>query len=194
MDGDVAVRVEWSTVNYKDGLAITGKAPVVRRFPMIPGVDFAGTVEASTHPDWKPGDRVILNGWGLGETHLGAYGEKARVQGDWLVRLPAGMSARDAMAIGTAGYTALLAVMELERHGVTPMSGPVVVTGAAGGVGSVAVAILRHRGFQVTASTGRPQEADYLKGLGATEIIERTELAGGRAPRPQAAGAGGGAG
>ena len=178
MDGDVTVRVEWSTLNYKDGLAVTGKAPVVRRFPMIPGIDLAGTVETSTHPEWKAGDQVILNGWGLGETHLGAYGEKARVKGNWLVPLPAGMGARDAMAIGTAGYTAMLAVMELERHGVTPMSGPVVVTGAAGGVGSVAVAILCHRGFQVTASTGRPQEADYLKGLGATEIIERKELAG----------------
>jgi len=178
MDGDVTVRVEWSTVNYKDGLAITGKAPVVRRFPMIPGIDFAGTVESSTHPDWKSGDKVILNGWGCGETHLGAYGEKARVKGNWLVRLPSGMSARDAMAIGTAGYTAMLAVMALERHGVTPGSGPVVVTGAAGGVGSVAVAILSQRGFQVTASTGRPAEADYLRKLGASEIIERKELAG----------------
>jgi acrylyl-CoA reductase (NADPH) len=184
MDGDVAVRVEWSTVNYKDGLAITGKAPVVRRFPMIPGVDFAGTVEASTHPDWKPGDRVILNGWGLGETHLGAYGEKARVQGDWLVRLPAGMSARDAMAIGTAGYTAMLAVMALEHHGLKPAGGQVVVTGAAGGVGSVAVAILAKLGYQVTASTGRPEEADYLKRLGAAEIIDRKDLAG--TPRPLA--------
>jgi len=178
MDGDVTVRLEWSTLNYKDGLAITGKAPVVRRFPMIPGIDLAGTVETSTHPEWKAGDKVILNGWGLGETHLGAYAEKARVKGDWLVRLPASMSARDAMAIGTAGYTAMLAVMALERHDLTPMSGPVVVTGAAGGVGSVAIAILRHRGFQVTASTGRPEQADYLKGLGASEIIERKELAG----------------
>jgi acrylyl-CoA reductase (NADPH) len=178
MEGDVTVRVEWSTLNYKDGLAITGKAPVVRRFPMIPGIDFAGTVESSSHPDWKAGDKVILNGWGCGETHLGAYGEKARVKGDWLVRLPAGMSARDAMAIGTAGYTAMLAVMALERHGLTPASGPVVVTGAAGGVGSVAVAILARRGFQVTASTGRPAEAGYLKKLGASEIIERQELAG----------------
>src|SRR5580700_2923268 len=159
MDGDVTVRPEWSTVNYKDGLAITGKAPVVRRFPMIPGVDFAGTVEASTHPDWKPGDQVILNGWGVGETHIGAYGAKARVKGDWLVRLPAGMSARDAMAIGTAGYTAMLAVMALEHHGLKPASGPVVVTGAAGGVGSVAVAILAGLGFQVTAATGRTEEA-----------------------------------
>jgi acrylyl-CoA reductase (NADPH) len=184
MDGDVTVRVEWSTVNYKDGLAITGKAPVVRRFPMIPGIDFAGTVAASTHPDWKPGDQVILNGWGLGETHLGAYGAKARVKGDWLARLPAGMSARDAMAIGTAGYTAMLAVMALEHHGLKPASGPVVVTGAAGGVGSVAVAILAKLGFQVVASTGRPEEADYLKRLGAAEIIDRKELAG--APRPLA--------
>jgi len=177
MEGDVTVRVEWSTLNYKDGLAITGKAPVVRRFPMIPGIDLAGTVETSNHPDWKSGDKVILNGWGLGETHLGAYGEKARVKGNWLVQLPSRMSAHDAMAIGTAGYTAMLSVMALEGHGLTPMSGPVVVTGAAGGVGSVAVAILSHRGFQVTASTGRPQEGDYLKGLGASEIIERKELA-----------------
>jgi acrylyl-CoA reductase (NADPH) len=184
MDGDVTVRVEWSTVNYKDGLAVTGKAPVVRRFPMIPGIDFAGTVEASTHPDWKPGDHVILNGWGLGETHLGAYGAKARVKGDWLVRLPSGMSARDAMAIGTAGYTAMLAVMALEHQGLKPASGPVVVTGAAGGVGSVAIAILAKLDFQVTASTGRTEEADYLKRLGAAEIIDRRELAG--APRPLA--------
>jgi acrylyl-CoA reductase (NADPH) len=178
MDGDVTVAVEWSTLNYKDGLAITGKAPVVRRFPMIPGVDLAGTVEASSHPGWKPGDQVILNGWGVGETHLGAYAQKARVKGDWLVRLPATMSARDAMAIGTAGYTAMLAVLGLERHGVTPASGPVLVTGAAGGVGSVAVAILAKLGFTVAASTGRPQEADYLKRLGAGEIIDRKELSG----------------
>jgi acrylyl-CoA reductase (NADPH) len=145
---------------------------------MIPGIDFAGTVESSTHPDWKPGDKVILNGWGCGETHLGAYGEKARVKGNWLVRLPPGMAARDAMAIGTAGYTAMLAVLALEHHGLTPANGPVVVTGAAGGVGSVAVAILAKRGFQVTASTGRPEEADYLRKLGASEIIERKELAG----------------
>ena len=178
MDGDVTVRVEWSTVNYKDGLALTGKSPVVRRFPMIPGIDFAGTVVASTHPDWKPGDKVILNGWGLGETHLGAYAETARVKGDWLVRLPASMSTRDAMAIGTAGYTAMLAVMALERHGLTPANGPLVVTGAAGGVGSVAVALLAKLGFAVTASTGRPEEADYLKRLGAADIIERKDLAG----------------
>jgi acrylyl-CoA reductase (NADPH) len=178
MEGDVTVRVEWSTVNYKDGLALTGKAPVVRRFPMIPGVDLAGTVETSTHADWKAGDKVILNGWGLGESHLGAYAQKARVKGGWLVPLPHSMSTRDAMAIGTAGYTAMLAVMALERHGLTPASGPVVVTGAAGGVGSVAVALLAKFGFAVTASTGRPEEADYLKRLGAAEIIERKELTG----------------
>jgi acrylyl-CoA reductase (NADPH) len=178
MDGDVTVKVETSTINYKDGLAIIGKAPVVRRFPMIAGVDFAGTVEQSSHPDWKPGDKVICNGWGLGETHLGAYAQKARVKGDWLVRLPATMSARDAMAIGTAGYTAMLAVMALEQAGVTPDKGPVIVTGAAGGVGSVAVALLSKLGYQVAASTGRPQEADYLKGLGASEIIDRKDLSG----------------
>jgi acrylyl-CoA reductase (NADPH) len=182
MDGDVTVRVEWSTVNYKDGLALTGKAPVVRRFPMIPGIDFAGTVESSSHPQWKPGDRVILNGWGAGETHLGGYAEKARVKGDWLVPLPARNSARGAMAIGTAGYTAMLAVMALERHGVTPRQGAVIVTGAAGGVGSVAVSLLAKLGFAVIASTGRPAEADYLKSLGAQEIIERKELAGASRP------------
>ena len=184
MEGDVTVRVEWSTVNYKDGLAITGKAPVVRRFPMIAGVDFAGTVESSSHPAWKAGDKVILNGWGLGETHLGAYAQKARVKGDWLVRLPATMAPRDAMAIGTAGYTAMLAVMALERSGLTPARGPVVVTGAAGGVGSVAIALLAKLGYAVTASTGRLDEAAYLKGLGAAEVIERKELSG--PPRPLA--------
>src|ERR671938_1544081 len=142
MDGDVTVRVEWSTLNYKDGLALTGKAPIVRRFPMIPGIDFAGVVENSTSPGWKPGDRVILNGWGLGETHLGGYGQKARVKAEWLVPLPDGMSGREAMAIGTAGYTAMLAVLALERHGIAPAHGPIVVTGAAGGVGSVAIALL----------------------------------------------------
>jgi acrylyl-CoA reductase (NADPH) len=184
MEGDVTVAVEWSTVNYKDGLALTGKAPVVRRFPMIGGVDLAGTVETSTHLGWKAGNKVIVNGWGLGETHLGAYAGKARVKGDWLVPLPAGMSTRDAMAIGTAGYTAMLAVMALERHGVTPAGGPVLVTGAAGGVGSVAIAILSRLGFQVAASTGRPHEADYLRRLGASEIVERKELSG--PPRPLA--------
>jgi acrylyl-CoA reductase (NADPH) len=182
MEGDVTIRVEWSTVNYKDGLAITGKAPVVRRFPMIPGIDLAGSVESSSDPRWKPGDRVILNGWGLGETHLGGYAEKARVKADWLVPLPARNSARGAMAIGTAGYTAMLAVMALERYGLTPRQGPVIVTGAAGGVGSVAVAILAKLGFEVIASTGRPAEADYLRALGASEIIERKELAGAAKP------------
>lgn len=178
MEGDVTVAVEYSTLNYKDGLAITGKAPVVRRFPMIAGVDFAGTVESSSHPDWKKGDKVILNGWGLGETHLGAYAAKARVKGDWLVRLPGSMSAREAMAIGTAGYTAMLSVMALERHGLTPDAGPVAVTGAAGGVGSVAIALLAKRGFSVSAVTGRAQEGDYLKSLGASEIVARADLAG----------------
>jgi acrylyl-CoA reductase (NADPH) len=182
MEGDVTVAVEYSTLNYKDGLALTGKAPVVRRFPMIAGVDFAGTVASSSHPAWRAGDKVILNGWGLGETHLGAYAGKARVKGDWLVRLPPSMSARDAMAIGTAGYTAMLAVMALERGGVTPAGGPVIVTGAAGGVGSVAIALLAKLGYAVIASTGRPDEAEYLKGLGAAEIIERKELT--VAPRP----------
>ena len=178
MDGEVTVRVEWSTVNYKDGLAVTGKAPVVRRFPMIAGVDFAGTVDSSTHPSWKAGDQVILNGWGLGETHLGAYAEKARVKGDWLVRRPARISAREAMAIGTAGYTAMLAVMALERAGTDPSRGPVIVTGAAGGVGSVAVALLAKLGYAVAASTGRPEESAYLKELGAGEIVNRNELTG----------------
>jgi acrylyl-CoA reductase (NADPH) len=176
MDGDVTVRVEWSTLNYKDGLALTGKAPVVRRFPMIAGIDFAGTVEQSSHPKWKAGDRVISTGWGLSETHLGAYAEKARVKGDWLVRLPEGMSAREAMAIGTAGFTAMLAVLALEKQGISPSSGPVVVTGAAGGVGSVAIAILAKLGHHVIASTGRLSEGPYLKSLGAAEVIDRNEL------------------
>ncbi|WP_298112182.1 MDR family oxidoreductase [Bradyrhizobium sp.] len=191
MEGDVTVRVEWSTLNYKDGLAVTGSAPVVRRFPMIAGIDFAGTVEQSSHPRWKAGDRVICNGWGLGETHLGAYAEKARVKGDWLVRLPDNISARSAMAIGTAGYTAMLAVLALEQHGLTPASGPVVVTGAAGGVGSVATAILAKLGYHVIASTGRPAEAGYLKGLGAAEVIERNELSGPAKPLARERWAGG---
>ena len=191
MDGDVTVRVEWSTLNYKDGLAVTGKAPVVRRFPMIAGIDFAGTVEQSSHPAWKAGDKVICNGWGMGETHLGAYAEKARVKGDWLVRLPDGMSARDAMAIGTAGYTAMLAVLALERHGLTPKDGPMVVTGAAGGVGSVAIAVLSKLGYHVIASTGRAAEADYLRGLGASEIIDRNELSGAAKPLAKERWAGG---
>jgi acrylyl-CoA reductase (NADPH) len=176
MEGDVTLRPDWSTVNYKDGLAVTGRGPVVRRFPMIAGIDAAATVEASSHPAWKPGDQVILNGWGCGETHLGMYAEKARVRGDWLVALPAGLSGRDAMAIGTAGYTAMLCVIALERAGVTPGSS-VVVTGAAGGVGSVAVALLSKLGDVVTASTGRPDESGYLKDLGAAEVIARADLA-----------------
>jgi acrylyl-CoA reductase (NADPH) len=178
MDGDVTVRVSHSTLNYKDGLALTGQAPVVRRFPMIPGIDLAGTVEASSHPAFKPGDAVVLNGWGVGETHLGAYAERARLKGDWLIALPPGLSPAQAMAIGTAGYTAMLSVMALERHGLAPDRGPAVVTGAAGGVGSVAVTLLAKAGWHVIASTGRPAEADYLKGLGAAEIIDRAELSG----------------
>ncbi|TYO63066.1 oxidoreductase [Bradyrhizobium hipponense] len=182
MDGDVTVRVEWSTLNYKDGLALTGKAPVVRRFPMIAGIDFAGTVEQSSHPQWKAGDKVVCTGWGMGETHLGAYAEKARVKGDWLVALPQGLSARDAMAIGTAGFTAMLSVLALEKHGLSPKSGPVVVTGAAGGVGSVATAVLSKLGYHVIASTGRASESDYLKGIGAAEVIDRNELSGAAKP------------
>lgn len=176
MDGDVTVAVEATTVNYKDGLAITGKAPVVRRFPMIPGVDLAGTVLSSDHPDWHPGDKVVLNGWGVGETHYGAYAGRARINGDWLVPLPDGLTPQQAMAVGTAGYTAMLCVMALERHGITPERGPVIVTGAAGGVGSVALAILSKLGYHVVASTGRASEEAYLKGLGASEIIDRREL------------------
>jgi len=176
MEGDVTVAVEATTVNYKDGLAITGKAPVVRRWPLVPGIDFAGTVTASTHADWRKGDKVILNGWGVGETHYGAYAGRARVKGDWLVPLPDGMSAHDAMAVGTAGYTAMLSVMALERHGIVPDRGPVVVTGAAGGVGSVAVSILSSLGYHVIASTGRNAESPYLIDLGAAEVISREEL------------------
>jgi acrylyl-CoA reductase (NADPH) len=191
MEGDVTVRVEWSTLNYKDGLAVTGKAPVVRRFPMIAGIDFAGTVEQSSHPTWKAGDKVVCNGWGMGETHLGAYAEKARVKGDWLVRLPDGLSTREAMAIGTAGYTAMLSVLALEHHGLSPQSGPIVVTGAAGGVGSVATAVLSRLGYHVIASTGRMSEADYLKGLGAAEVIDRNELSGPAKPLAKERWAGG---
>jgi acrylyl-CoA reductase (NADPH) len=191
MDGDVTVRVEWSTLNYKDGLALTGKAPVVRRFPMIAGIDFAGIVEQSAHPQWKAGDKVVCTGWGLGETHLGAYAEKARVKGDWLVALPQGLSARDAMAIGTAGFTAMLSVLALEKHGLSPKSGPIVVTGAAGGVGSVATAVLSKLGYHVIASTGRAAEADYLKEIGAAEIIDRNELSGAAKPLAKERWAGG---
>ena len=182
MEGDVVVRVSHSTINYKDGLAITGKAPVIRRWPMIPGIDFAGVVETSSHGDFKAGDEVILNGWGVGEAHYGGYAQMARVKGDWLVGKPTRFTAAQTMAIGTAGYTAMLCVLALERHGVTPKSGPVLVTGAAGGVGSVAIALLAKLGYQVTASTGRMAETDYLKGLGAAEVIDRAELAG--KPRP----------
>jgi acrylyl-CoA reductase (NADPH) len=191
MEGDVTIRIEWSTLNYKDGLAVTGKAPVVRRFPMIAGIDFAGTVEQSSHPQWKAGDKVICNGWGMGETHLGAYAEKARVKGDWLVRLPEGMSTREAMAIGTAGYTAMLSVLALEKHGLTPKHGPIVVTGAAGGVGSVATAVLSKLGYHVIASTGRVSETDYLKSLGAAEVIDRSELSGAAKPLAKERWAGG---
>jgi acrylyl-CoA reductase (NADPH) len=191
MEGDVTVRVEYSALNYKDGLAVTGKAPVVRRFPMIAGIDLAGTVAQSQHPQWKAGDKVICTGWGMGETHLGAYAEKARVKGDWLVRLPESMSTRDAMAIGTAGFTAMLAVLALEKQGVSPNSGPVVVTGAAGGVGSVATAVLSKLGYHVIASTGRPAEAAYLKSLGAAEVIDRNELSGPAKPLAKERWAGG---
>jgi acrylyl-CoA reductase (NADPH) len=175
-EGDVTVKVEWSTLNYKDGLAITGKSPVVRRFPMVPGIDFAGRVVQSSTPVWKVGDEVILNGWGVGETHWGGLAQFARVKGDWLVPLPTGLTTRQAMEIGTAGYTAMLCVLALERHGVKPGDGEILVTGASGGVGSVAIALLSKLGFTVVASTGRTNEADYLKALGATSVIERTEL------------------
>lgn len=177
MEGDVTVRVSHSTINYKDGLAITGKAPVVRRWPMIPGIDFAGDVVSSTNPAFKAGDAVVLNGWGVGETHLGGYAQLARVKADWLVPRPAAFTPAQTMAIGTAGYTAMLCVMALERNGITPDRGPVLVTGAAGGVGSVAVALLAKLGYTVVASTGRASEAEYLKGLGASEIIDRAEFA-----------------
>jgi len=175
-EGNVTVKVAASTLNYKDALAITGKSPVVRKFPMVPGIDLAGTVEASSHPDWQPGDRVVLNGWGVGETHWGGLAERARLNGDWLVPLPPAFTPEQAMAIGTAGYTAMLCVLALERHGVQPGHGEIVVTGAAGGVGSVAVALLAKLGYTVAAVTGRPAEADYLKSLGAATVLERGEF------------------
>ncbi|WP_061238792.1 MDR family oxidoreductase [Ectopseudomonas composti] len=175
-EGDVTVRVECSTLNYKDGLAISGRSPVVRRFPMVPGIDLAGVVEASDHAQYKVGDRVLLNGWGVGEKHWGGLAQKARLKGDWLIPLPDQLSARQAMAIGTAGYTAMLSLIALERHGLSPESGEVLVTGANGGVGSFAIALLAKLGYSVTASTGRPAEADYLKRLGAKTIIDRAEL------------------
>jgi acrylyl-CoA reductase (NADPH) len=176
-EGNVTVRISHSTLNYKDGLAITGKSPVVRKFPMVPGIDFVGVVEDSSHPDYRSGDAVVLNGWGVGETHWGGLAQRARVQGDWLVPLPAAFTPAQAMAIGTAGYTAMLCVMALERHGVTPDQGEVLVTGAAGGVGSVAVALLARLGYQVAAVTGRPHEAAYLQSLGAATVLERAEFA-----------------
>lgn len=176
--GDVAVEIAYSTLNYKDGLAITGTAPVIRSFPMVPGIDFSGIVRDSQHPDYAVGDRVVLNGWGVGEKHWGGLAERAHVPGDWLVPLPDGISLRQAMAIGTAGYTAMLCVMALEAHGVTPERGEVVVTGASGGVGSVAIALLAAKGYQVAAVTGRAQEAKYLTSLGAHTIVDREELTG----------------
>jgi acrylyl-CoA reductase (NADPH) len=173
-EGDVTVQVSHSTLNYKDGLAITGRGPVVRKFPMVPGIDLVGTVEASSHPDCKVGDKVVLNGWGVGENHWGGLAQKARLKGEWLVPLPEAFSPQQAMAIGTAGYTAMLCVMALERHGVTPEKGEILVTGAAGGVGSVAVAILSKLGYTVVGVTGRPEERDFLMGLGASDIMERS--------------------
>jgi acrylyl-CoA reductase (NADPH) len=175
-DGDVTVRVEYSTINYKDALAITGKSPVVRKWPMVPGIDGAGEVIASSHPDWKTGDPFILNGWGVGESHMGCLAQRARLKGDWLIPRLRGMSARTAMAIGTAGYTAMLSAMALQQQGVSKDSGDILVTGASGGVGSVAIAILSGWGYRVIASTGKLAEADYLKALGAAEVIDRAEL------------------
>jgi acrylyl-CoA reductase (NADPH) len=174
--GDVLVRVQYSTLNYKDGLAITGKGPVVRNFPMVPGIDFAGEVLESTSPEFKVGDGVLLNGWGVGEGHWGGLAQQARVKADWLIPLPKGFTAKQALAIGTAGYTAMLCVMALQKHGVKPADGEVLVTGAAGGVGSFAIALLSKLGFTVVASSGRPQEAEYLRSLGAAEVIDRSSL------------------
>lgn len=178
MDGDVTIDVAHSSVNYKDGLAITGKGPIIRRWPLVPGIDLAGTVRSSSHPKWKKGDKVVLGGWGVGEGHFGGYAEVARVNGDWLVPLPDGFSTADAMAIGVAGYTAMLCVMALEEQGVKPSQGEILVTGAAGGVGSTAIAILAKLGFTVVAATGRPEEEAFLKSLGAASIIDRKELSG----------------
>jgi len=175
-EGDVTVAVEYSTINYKDGLAITGKSPVVRKWPMVPGIDGAGTVIASSNPNWKVGDHFLLNGWGVGEGHMGCLAERAKLKGDWLIPMPHGMTSRTAMAIGTAGYTAMLCAMALAENGVKPEHGEVLVTGASGGVGSVAVAVLAARGYRVVASTGKTAEADYLKSLGATDVMDRAEL------------------
>ena len=171
-EGDVTVQVDYSTLNYKDGLAITGKSPVVRKFPLTPGIDLSGTVTESQHPLFKTGDQVVLNGWGVGESHSGGLAQKARLKGDWLVKLPAAFTPRQAMAIGTAGYTAMLCVMALQKHGVTPDKGDILVTGAGGGVGSVAIALLAKLGYRVVASTGRLQEADYLRQLGAADVVD----------------------
>lgn len=176
--GDVLVDVAFSTLNYKDALAITGTAPIVRQYPLTPGIDFSGVVAESAHPDFKKGDKVVLNGWGVGEKHSGGLAERARVKGDWLVPLPQGLSMREAMVIGTAGYTAMLCVLALETNGITPDQGEIVVTGAAGGVGSVAVALLSAKGYDIAAVTGRDAEADYLKSLGAASIVSRSELEG----------------
>lgn len=175
-EGDVTVDVEYSTLNYKEGLAITGKSPVVRKFPMVPGIDLAGTVSASSHAEWKVGDKVVLNGWGVGESHWGGLAQKARLNGNWLVPLPKNFNSRQAMSIGTAGYTAALCVDALIAHGVKPEQGEILVTGSTGGVGSVAIALLSKLGFNVVAATGKASEADYLKKLGATSIIDRAEL------------------
>jgi acrylyl-CoA reductase (NADPH) len=191
-DGDVLVDVEYSTVNYKDGLAITGRSPIVRTWPMVPGIDLAGTVAASDHDAISPGDRVVLNGYGVGETHWGGYAQRARLRGEWLVALPDAISTRQAMAIGTAGYTSMLAVLALERHGISPDRGPVVVTGAVGGVGSVAVAVLAGLGYEVIASSRRSDsEGDYLRHLGAAEVIDATELSEPGRPLASARWAGG---
>jgi acrylyl-CoA reductase (NADPH) len=181
-EGDVTVRVEYSTLNYKDALAITGKGPVVRHFPLVPGIDFAGTVEHSANASYRSGDKVVLNGWGVGEAHWGGLAQVARVKADWLIPLPGALTARQAMAVGTAGYTAMLCVMALERHGITPGDGEILVTGAAGGVGSVAVALLSKLGFRVAAMTGRPAQSDFLRQLGAAEIVDRAAYAGAGKP------------
>ena len=176
-DQDVLVKIAYSTINFKDGLAITGRSPILRKFPMSPGIDFSGTVETSGHPLFKAGDAVVLTGWGVGETHPGGLAQYAKVKGDWLVAKPAGLSLKQTMAIGTAGYTAMLCVLAIEKHVVKPQDGEVLVTGAAGGVGSIAVAVLAKLGYTVVASTGRLSESDYLKSLGATAIMDRNELA-----------------
>ncbi len=176
-EGDVTIRVSVSTLNYKDALAITGRGPVVRRFPMVPGIDLVGTVEESSNAEYKVGDQVLLNGWGVGEVHWGGLAEKARLKGDWLVPLPAQFTPQQAMAIGTAGYTAMLCVLALERHGVTPDKGEILVTGAAGGVGSVATAVLTKLGYTVVGVAGRPEETEYVKSLGATEVLDREAFA-----------------